>query len=71
MAILMRNHVLQTLGRTPRPLNEYEMEPLLADLSPAHGSKWARRDLIAAYVAGWASQPLRQIRRSLMIYWTG
>ena len=54
MAMLMRNHVLQTLGRTPRPLNEYEMEPLLADLSPTHGSKWARRDLIAAYVAGWA-----------------
>lgn len=54
MTILMRNHVLPTLGRVPRPLNEFELEPLLADLSARHGNKWARRRLIDAYVAGWA-----------------
>jgi DNA helicase II / ATP-dependent DNA helicase PcrA len=54
MAILRRNHVLETLGRNPRPLNDYEMEPLLADLSASHGNKWARRRLIDAYVAAWS-----------------
>jgi DNA helicase II / ATP-dependent DNA helicase PcrA len=54
MSILLRNHVLQTLGRMPRPLNEFELEPLLADLSNAHGNKRERRKLIDAYVAGWA-----------------
>jgi DNA helicase-2/ATP-dependent DNA helicase PcrA len=54
MSILMRNHVLPALGRTPRPLNEYELEPLLADLSDAHGNKWERRRLIRAYSAAWA-----------------
>jgi ATP-dependent DNA helicase UvrD/PcrA len=27
MSILMRRHVLTALGRVPRPLNEFEMEP--------------------------------------------
>jgi DNA helicase-2/ATP-dependent DNA helicase PcrA len=54
MSMLMRNHVLPTLGRTPRPLNVFEQEPLLADLNPIHGDKRARRKMIAAYVAGWA-----------------
>src|SRR5665213_1353098 len=31
MSILMRNHVLLALGRFPRPLNKFELEPLLAD----------------------------------------
>lgn len=54
MSILMRNHVLSVLGRTPRPLNEYEHEPLLADLSSVHGNKHKRRRLIRAYGAAWA-----------------
>ncbi|EHK55500.1 ATP-dependent DNA helicase UvrD [Mesorhizobium alhagi CCNWXJ12-2] len=54
MSILMRNHVLAVLGRTPRPLNEYELEPLLADLGNHHGNKHARKRLIRAYGAAWA-----------------
>jgi DNA helicase-2/ATP-dependent DNA helicase PcrA len=54
MAILMRQHVLATLGRVPRPLNKFELEPLLADLSDVHGNKHARRRLIKAYGAAWA-----------------
>lgn len=54
MTILMRNHVLLALGRTPRPLNKFELEPLLADLSDTHGNKHARRRLISAYGASWS-----------------
>lgn len=54
MSILMRQHVLAALGRTPRPLNEFELEPLLADLSNIHGNKHARRRLIRVYGAAWA-----------------
>lgn len=54
MNILMRNHVLLVLGRTPRPLNKFELEPLLADLSNTHGNKYARRRLMSAYGASWA-----------------
>ena len=54
MAILMRRHVLSTLGRVPRPLNAFELEPLLADLSSTHGTKHERRRLMRAYGAAWA-----------------
>lgn len=54
MSILLRNHVLRVLGRTPRPLNEYEVEPLLADLSNKHGVKYERRRLMRAYAAAWS-----------------
>ena len=54
LTILMRNHVFAVLGRTPRTLNEFEVEPLLADLSAVHGNKHARRRLILAYAAAWA-----------------
>jgi superfamily I DNA/RNA helicase len=54
MSILMRNHVLAVLGRTPRPLNEFEEEPLLADLSSRHGTKSERKALMRAYGAAWA-----------------
>lgn len=54
MAVLMRNHVLATLGRVPRPLNKYEIEPLLTDLNRQHGKKPARRRLMKAYGAAWA-----------------
>lgn len=54
MTILMRQHVLTALGRVPRPLNEFELEPLLSDLSNAHGTKHERRRMIRAYGAAWA-----------------
>jgi DNA helicase II / ATP-dependent DNA helicase PcrA len=54
MSILQRRHVLVALGRVPRPLNSFELEPLLADLSTAHGTKSQRKKLIRAYGAAWA-----------------
>ena len=54
MRILMRNHVLQVMDRQPRPLNEYELKPLLADLSNTHGNVYARKRLIRSYGAAWA-----------------
>lgn len=54
MSILMRNHVLPILGRTPRPLNDFELHPLLEDISSAHGNKHERRKKIKAYEAAWA-----------------
>jgi superfamily I DNA/RNA helicase len=54
MSILMRNHVLPTLDRVPRPLNEYELNPLLEDLGAQHGSKHDRKRHVKAYEAGWA-----------------
>ncbi len=54
MSILLRNHVLPTLGRTPRPLNQFELDPLLEDLSARHGNKRQRARRIKAYEAGWA-----------------
>ena len=61
MTILMRAHVLIALGRTPRPLNEFELEPLLEDLNPIHGNKHERRRLIRAYGAGWARLQTQQL----------
>ncbi len=54
MRILSRQHVLQAIGRVPRPLNRFEMEPLLYDLSNAFGDKRARGKRIRAYEAAWA-----------------
>ena len=50
---LMRNHVLAATGRTPRPLNDFEMKPLEADLS-SHGGLREIRKKIQAYGAAWA-----------------
>jgi DNA helicase II / ATP-dependent DNA helicase PcrA len=60
MTILMRQHVLAALGRIPRPLNEFELEPLLADLSDVHGDKHQRRRLMRAYGAAWARLQTQQ-----------
>lgn len=54
MGILMRNNVLAVLGRVPRPLNDFELEPLLADMSNTHGNKKKRKALIHRYGASWA-----------------
>jgi DNA helicase II / ATP-dependent DNA helicase PcrA len=50
---LMRQHVLLTTGRTPRPLNSFEMKPLEADLN-AHGGLREVRKKVLAYEAAWA-----------------
>lgn len=54
MRILSAQHVLQVIGRVPRPLNRFDMEPLLYDLSPHFGKKRARKKRIRAYEAAWA-----------------
>lgn len=54
MTMLMRAHVLPAIGRTPRPLNQFELQPLLEDLPPAFGNKTARKGRIDAYLAAWA-----------------
>jgi DNA helicase II / ATP-dependent DNA helicase PcrA len=54
MRILSRQNVLQAIGRTPRPLNRFETEPLLYDLPNAFGNKRARNKRIRAYEAAWA-----------------
>jgi DNA helicase II / ATP-dependent DNA helicase PcrA len=60
MTILMRQHVLTALGRVPRPLNEFELEPFLSDLSSEHGNKHERRRMIRAYGAAWARLQTQQ-----------
>jgi DNA helicase-2/ATP-dependent DNA helicase PcrA len=54
MRILSRQHVFQLLGRTPRPLNKFELNAMLADLQADHGGKKACRKLVKAYEAAWA-----------------
>ncbi|MCT8971162.1 ATP-dependent helicase [Microbaculum sp. A6E488] len=54
LRMLMRNHVLSATGRIPRPLNEFELEPLICDLMAAHGGKMAVKKLRMAYEAAWA-----------------
>src|SRR5215469_939383 len=54
MKILGRRNVLEATGRIARPLNRFEMEPLLYDLSPTFGNKRDRAKRIRAYEAAWA-----------------
>ncbi len=54
LRILMRNHVLVATGRIPRPLNEFEIEPLISDLKSTYGGKRDIKNLIMAYEAAWA-----------------
>jgi superfamily I DNA/RNA helicase len=54
MRILMRNHVLEATSRIPRPLNEFELEPLVCDLMGAHGGKKAVKKFKQAYEAAWS-----------------
>ena len=51
---LMRNHVLGATGRVPRPLNEFELKPLEADLADSHGGIREVRKKIKAYESAWA-----------------
>ena len=54
MTILMRQHVLDVLARTPRTLNQFEVDPLLEDLAAHFGNKRARKKRLEAYLAAWA-----------------
>lgn len=54
MRMLMRNHVLAVTGRTARPLNEFEVEPLLSDMMRLHGGKRNVIRLRQAYESAWA-----------------
>lgn len=54
LKILMRNHVFQATGRTARPLNEFEIAPLVSDLMQTHGGKKGVGRLRMAYEAAWA-----------------
>lgn len=54
MRILSRQNVLAVTGRVARPLNRFEIEPLLYDLPNSFGNKLTREKLIRAYEAAWA-----------------
>jgi superfamily I DNA/RNA helicase len=54
MRILARSHVLQIMGRHPRPLNSFELKALLQDIGPSNGGITATRSLIEAYQSAWA-----------------
>lgn len=54
MQILNRQNVLATTRRIARPLNRFEMEPILYDLPRTFGNKRARKERIRAYEAAWA-----------------
>ena len=54
MSILNRENVLASTGRVARPLNRFEMEPLLYDLAKKFGKKRERGKRIRAYEAAWA-----------------
>jgi DNA helicase II / ATP-dependent DNA helicase PcrA len=53
LRILGRNHVLVSTGRLPRPLNNFELEPVYADLRK-FGDKRHVKKKILAYHAVWA-----------------
>lgn len=59
-SMLMRNHILQATGRTARPLNDFEIKVLEADLQTAHGGVRQVRRNISAYEAAWARLQMHQ-----------
>ena len=52
--VLMSAHAIEATGRAARPLNEFEIEPLLADLAGQHGGKRNVKKKIKAFEAAWA-----------------
>jgi DNA helicase-2/ATP-dependent DNA helicase PcrA len=54
MRILARQHVLQSVGRTPRPLNNFEQKAMFSDIAPLTGGKKKCRAHVEAYEAAWA-----------------
>lgn len=54
MRILSRQHVLNSVGRTPRPLNNFEQKAMYADIGPSNGGITACKNLVQAYEGAWA-----------------
>ena len=54
MRILARQHVLNNLGRTPRPLNKFELKAMYHDMAPHTGGVKKCKALVEAYEAAWA-----------------
>ena len=54
MRILSRRNVLATTGRIARPLNRFEIDPLLYDLPSELGGKRQKEKRMRAYEAAWA-----------------
>jgi DNA helicase II / ATP-dependent DNA helicase PcrA len=62
MRILARQHVLESLGRMPRPLNSFELKAMYSDIGPSNGGIKKTKALVQAYEGAWAQsqgdQPL-------------
>lgn len=54
MRILSRKHVLEAVGRSPRPLNTFETKALICDIADANGGRRAVKKMLQAYTAAWA-----------------
>lgn len=54
MRILSRRHVLEAVGRSPRPLNSFETQALICDIAGASGGKRLAMKMIQGYTAAWA-----------------
>jgi len=54
MRILRRKHVLEAVGRVPRPLNTFETKAMICDLAKGNGGKRAIKRMIKDYTAAWA-----------------
>jgi DNA helicase II / ATP-dependent DNA helicase PcrA len=54
LKVLTRQAVLQATGRVARPLNEFELEPMVCDLMVKHGGKRETKKRQKAYEAAWA-----------------
>lgn len=54
MRILSRKHVLEAVGRVPRPLNTFETKAMICDLADEHHGKRKVKKMIQGYTAAWA-----------------
>ncbi|TCT06531.1 ATP-dependent helicase [Aquabacter spiritensis] len=54
MRILSRKHVLEAVGRVPRPLNTFETKAMICDLAGENGGKRKVKKMIQGYTAAWA-----------------
>jgi DNA helicase-2/ATP-dependent DNA helicase PcrA len=54
MRILSRQHVLKSVGRTPRPLNSFELKAMYHDLAIQNGGITKCKEMVAAYEGAWA-----------------
>jgi DNA helicase II / ATP-dependent DNA helicase PcrA len=54
MGIRSREHVMEALGRVPRPLNNFETKAMICDLAGENGGKRKVNKMIKGYTAAWA-----------------